>query len=142
MNQFLPAVSGPVDAQGKRQYAYAEAAAIRWWQSATASDQPYLLPHRALPSRPASSYPALASDDHLVDIMHCVSKAHALGIDTLLLDQTRPDAGVHAAKVIAPGMRHFWARFGPGRLYDVPVKLGWLPRARREEELNPIPMFL
>jgi len=44
--------------------------------------------------------------------------------------------------VIVPGLRHFWARFAPGRLYDVPVQLGWLPQPLAEEELNPIPMFL
>jgi hypothetical protein len=45
-------------------------------------------------------------------------------------------------KVIVPGLRHFWARFAPGRLYDVPVRLGWLPQPLAEEQLNPIPMFL
>jgi ribosomal protein S12 methylthiotransferase accessory factor len=45
-------------------------------------------------------------------------------------------------KVIVPGLRHFWARYAPGRLYDVPVQLGWLSEPLREEQLNPIPMFL
>jgi hypothetical protein len=40
-------------------------------------------------------------------------------------------------RVVAPGLRHFWARFGPGRLYDVPVREGWLSRSLGEEELNP-----
>ena len=44
-------------------------------------------------------------------------------------------------KVIVPGMRHFWSRFAPGRLYDVPVKLGWLPAPLTEEQLNPIMIF-
>lgn len=30
----------------------------------------------------------------------------------------------------------------PGRLYDVPVKLGWIEQAYTEEQLNPIPMFV
>jgi ribosomal protein S12 methylthiotransferase accessory factor len=33
-------------------------------------------------------------------------------------------------------------RFGPGRLYDAPVRLGWLSQPLPESELNPIPMFL
>jgi ribosomal protein S12 methylthiotransferase accessory factor len=45
------------------------------------------------------------------------------------------------AKVVVPGLRHFWARYGTGRLYDVPVKMGWLERPLREDELNPIPVF-
>jgi oxazoline/thiazoline synthase len=44
--------------------------------------------------------------------------------------------------VIVPGLRHFFARFAPGRLYDVPVELGWLANAHSEAELNPQPMFL
>jgi hypothetical protein len=46
------------------------------------------------------------------------------------------------ARVVVPGLRHFWGRYAPGRLYDVPVELGWLERPRTESELNPIPFFL
>jgi ribosomal protein S12 methylthiotransferase accessory factor len=45
-------------------------------------------------------------------------------------------------KVVVPGLRHFWARFAPGRLYEAPVKLGWLRQPLDETQLNPIPMFL
>lgn len=58
------------------------------------------------------------------------------GIEILVLDQTRPDIGMPVVKVLAPGMRHFWPRFAPGRLYDVPVTLGRLPRPHAEHELN------
>ena len=59
----------------------------------------------------------------------------------LVLDQTRADIGLPVAKVVVPGMRHFWSRLAPGRLYDVPVKLGWLPKRLQEDELNPTPVF-
>jgi ribosomal protein S12 methylthiotransferase accessory factor len=49
---------------------------------------------------------------------------------------------VPVCKVIVPGLRHFWARFAPGRLYDVPVRLGWLDAPTPEDGLNPTPMFL
>jgi oxazoline/thiazoline synthase len=58
------------------------------------------------------------------------------------MDQTRPDIGLSAVKVIVPGLRHFWPRFGPGRLYDVPVRLGWIDRPRPEADLNPVHLFL
>jgi ribosomal protein S12 methylthiotransferase accessory factor len=45
-------------------------------------------------------------------------------------------------KVIVPGLRHFWAKFAPGRLYDVPVELGRLEKPTAYEDLNPISMFL
>jgi ribosomal protein S12 methylthiotransferase accessory factor len=44
--------------------------------------------------------------------------------------------------MVVPGLRHFWARFAPGRLYDVPVRLGLLPAALEETALNPVSMFL
>jgi hypothetical protein len=43
--------------------------------------------------------------------------------------------------VVVPGLRHFWARFAPGRLYGVPVRLGWRERPAAEGELNPVAMF-
>ncbi len=59
-----------------------------------------------------------------------------------MLDQTRPDIGIPVVRVVVPGLRHFWARFAPGRLYDVPVALGRLAKATRYENLNPIPLFV
>jgi oxazoline/thiazoline synthase len=44
---------------------------------------------------------------------------------------------VPVVRVIVPGLRHFYRRFGPGRLYDVPVALGWLGRPLSEHELTP-----
>jgi ribosomal protein S12 methylthiotransferase accessory factor len=35
-------------------------------------------------------------------------------------------------------LRHFYRRFAPGRLYDVPVKLGWRTNPIAESELNPL----
>jgi ribosomal protein S12 methylthiotransferase accessory factor len=45
-------------------------------------------------------------------------------------------------KAVVPGLRHFWPRFAPGRLYEAPVRLGWLERPRAEAELNPVPLYL
>jgi ribosomal protein S12 methylthiotransferase accessory factor len=68
----------------------------------------------------------------------CLRVARQQGLDLLVLDQTRPDIEVPVVRVIVPGMRHFYRRFAPGRLYDVPVKLGLRDRPLREDELNPI----
>ncbi|NET57224.1 MAG: hypothetical protein F6K47_13980 [Symploca sp. SIO2E6] len=65
-----------------------------------------------------------------------------LQLELLVLDQTRPDIGLRVAKVIVPGMRHMWKRLGAGRLYDVPVQMGWLPESLTEEQLNPFPMWM
>jgi oxazoline/thiazoline synthase len=105
------------------------------------ANQPYLEPLDGPPRR-AADWASCRTDDLKDDVLFCQSLAERLGSELLVLDQTRPEIGLPVVKVIVPGLRHFWARFAPGRLYDVPVKLGWLPRPRAEEELNPIPMFL
>jgi ribosomal protein S12 methylthiotransferase accessory factor YcaO len=61
------------------------------------------------------------------------------GLELIVLDQTRPDIELPVVKVIVPGLRHFWPRLGPGRLYDVPAELGWLPAPLAEGDLNPEP---
>jgi ribosomal protein S12 methylthiotransferase accessory factor len=68
----------------------------------------------------------------------CVNIAKREGLDFLVLDQTRPDIEVPVVRVIVPGLRHFYRRFAPGRLYDVPVKLGLRDRPLPENELNPL----
>jgi oxazoline/thiazoline synthase len=67
----------------------------------------------------------------------CVEVATRGGYDFMVLDQTRLDVEVPVVRVIVPGLRHFYRRFGPGRLYDVPVKLGLLDRPLPESELTP-----
>jgi ribosomal protein S12 methylthiotransferase accessory factor len=42
---------------------------------------------------------------------------------------------------MAPGIRHFWRRTAPGRLYDVPVQLGWQDAPTEWDDLNPMAMF-
>ena len=71
-------------------------------------------------------------------VMTCVRVAREAGLDFLVLDQTRPDIDVPVVRVVVPGMRHFYRRFARGRLYDVPVKLGWLDKPIKEDELNPL----
>jgi oxazoline/thiazoline synthase len=68
----------------------------------------------------------------------CVRLTKQKGLDFLVLNQTRPDIDVPVARVIVPGMRHFYRRFAPGRLYDVPIKLGLRDRPLLERELNPL----
>jgi ribosomal protein S12 methylthiotransferase accessory factor len=112
-----------------------------WMRTATVANQPYLLPNEESP-KTQQSYGRLWTDDVAEDVRVCQGIVEGKGLELLVLDQTREEIGLPVAKVIVPGLRHFWARFAPGRLYDVPVQLGWLPRKLTEEELNPIPMFL
>jgi ribosomal protein S12 methylthiotransferase accessory factor len=101
------------------------------------SDHPYLMPSDAPMVRPDFSS-KLGLLDRREQVLSCMRIVKQAGMDFLVLDQTRPDIEVPVARVIVPGMRHFYIRFALGRLYDIPVKLGWLERPRTEAELNPV----
>lgn len=115
---------------------------LRWWKTATIENQSYLLPSSRDEIKKASDYEITISSDLQEDVWAVVDLVHAKGYELFVLNQTRPDIGMPVVKVIVPGMRHFWARFAPGRLYQTPVELGWLEAPLLEEELNPIPMFV
>lgn len=138
LNQFLPAV---IDTD-RRGYASHDEHQLDWWRTATVAGHPYLLPDPSRPCRGRDAYATRSSPDLLDDLRTMQSLVEAAGMELLVLDQTRPDVGLPVVKVIIPGMRHFWTRFAPGRLYDVPVRLGWLDTPTREADLNPIAMFL
>ena len=111
-----------------------------WIKNATVANQPYMGKNGPLKS--AKTYPKWESSDLLDDISRCKKIVEDLGMEFLVLDQSRPDVGLPVARVVVPGLRHFWSRFAPGRLYDVPVKMGWISKPTAECDLNPIPMFL
>src|SRR5262249_14874029 len=140
MNQML---SSPLLAPESKELGdqVADPETAHWLATATTVNQPYLLP-AAGPPRTAASFPRAWTDDLTEDIRACQARVEQAGLEMLVLDQTRPEVGLPVAKVIVPGLRHFWTRFAPGRLYDVPVRLGWLSRPLAEDELNPVAMFL
>jgi thiazole/oxazole-forming peptide maturase SagD family component len=100
-------------------------------------DHPYLTPSGSPMVQPESDS-KFGHLDTREQVTACVALAKRAGLDFLVLDQTRPDIEAPVVRVIVPGLRHFYRRFAPGRLYDVPVKLGWRDRPLTENELNPI----
>jgi ribosomal protein S12 methylthiotransferase accessory factor len=140
MNQFLTAVL-PV-ANGGPTAQFPDAVFAHWCQTATLVNQPYLVPDPQLTFRTAASWPIQVTDDFAADLAHCQHLVEARKLELLLLDQTRPDVGLPVVKVIVPGLRHFWPRLAPGRLYDVPLALGWCHRKTEERHLNPVPIFI
>jgi bacteriocin biosynthesis cyclodehydratase domain-containing protein len=141
MNQFMPAVLTRLP-NGTTQYMMNDVDAVTWWQMATVDNQPYLKPLPEEYDRRAADYPETIGGSIQGQLLHCIDIVERLGMEVLILDQTRLDVGLSVVKVIVPGMRHFWARFAPGRLYEVPVRLGWMKAAKDEAELNPVSMFL
>src|SRR5262249_21784772 len=114
---------------------------VRWLRTATAEGHPYVLPAPGQ-LRSLDSYPRAWTEDLKTDVELCEARVQRRGMELLGLAQARPEIGLPVVKVVVPGLRHFWPRFAPGRLYDVPVKLGWLTAPLTEEQFNPVPMFL
>jgi thiazole/oxazole-forming peptide maturase SagD family component len=112
------------------------------WELDRLPDRAYLFPHPDLPPVAAQGLPRIRGADLRADIEQCRARLDEAGLDLVVVDKTRPDLGLHVAQVIAPGLRHFWPRFGPGRLYQVPCTLGWLPGPLAESELNSVPLFV
>ncbi|SDH51310.1 ribosomal protein S12 methylthiotransferase accessory factor [Lentzea fradiae] len=136
LNQCMPMVCGTVDPHTL------DTDIRSWFENARLADHAWLSPDPAQPVRDALHH-GYAHREDLADDVRAVREAvEARGMEVLVLDQTRPDVGLPVVRVVVPGLRHFWSRFAQGRLYDVPVELGRLPRPRRYEELNPIPLFM
>ncbi len=108
-----------------------------WLQFANLQNQNYLKPSGQYKDK----FDTLITNK-IEMLKFCLGHLENKGFNILLLDQTKPYINLRVVKVIIPGLRHFWPRFAPGRLYDVPVKMGWLPKAFNESELNPIDFFL
>ena len=142
MNKILGAVLA-ANPDGSTRYTPATfQIALDWWKTATIENQPYLVPDESIPAKRAADYPQLWSDDLLEDVIACQQIIEQHGMEVLVLDLTRPDIGLKVVKVVVPGLCHFWKRLGARRLYEVPVKLGWLQQPLQEHELNPLPMWM
>lgn len=142
VNQLLHIVniSEPDRAAGK--YRTDDKNFLGWLKTATMDNQSYLAPLKDVPKKRVDDYPKLCNSNVYDSVRFCIGAAASHGLETLVLDMTRPDIGLNVAKVIVPGLRHFWKRLGPGRLYDVPVKMGWLKSSLKEENLNPTGLFI
>ena len=136
LGQLLPAsMSRP----GGAGYGTDDSHLVWWWTNATVAGQPYLLPRPGPPRTAAGCGDAGPGRRDLDGICAIAGRA---GLDLLVLDQTRPDVEIPVVKVIAPGMRHFWPRFAPGRLFDVPAQLGQPTRPTAYADLNPVPIYV
>ena len=137
MNQFLNYAHGI----GASDAAVVDTLCMHWWDNAKLADNAFLAP-AVLPSRGCSDYPVPDTADLKEDVEWCQALVEAKGMEFLVLDHTRLDIGMPVVRVIVPGMRHFWQRFAPGRLFDVPVEMGWQRERIDEADLNPAPVTI
>jgi ribosomal protein S12 methylthiotransferase accessory factor len=114
-----------------------EKAARAWWERSSLDSEPYLLPDADAPPRRLDDFSGRGEGDIADGVRASVALLAEAGLETFVVDQTRPDIDLRVVKVIVPGLRHFWRRLAPGRLYDVPVRMGRLEAPTPETELNP-----
>ena len=108
-----------------------------WLENASRSSETYLVPDSDASPRSRDDFHSRGFTDLLDCIDFCRERIEFAGMEMLVLDQTRSDVNMPTVRVIAPGLRHIRARFAPGRLYDIPVKLGWRDSPLSEQEMNP-----
>lgn len=80
--------------------------------------------------------PVPASDTE-VEAPEVLANLARNNVQVLVADLTRPELGIPAARAVSPQLRDWQPRFGPGRLYEVPVAMNWLDRPNTEASLNP-----
>ncbi|WP_159066889.1 TOMM precursor leader peptide-binding protein [Cellulomonas timonensis] len=108
-----------------------------FWAEARLDTHPYLRPHADARPCPAQVSP---SGDAAADVRALVALLAAHEVEVLVHDVTRPETGIPVARVVAPGLRHLDRRLGPGRLHNVPARLGWAPPGPLEP--NPVWLFV
>lgn len=75
-------------------------------------------------------------------VMYCLAVLRKCDLEAFVVNTTRKSSPFHTVKVMAPGLCFIWAELGNKRLYQVPVKLGWLEQPIEESKMNPINLFV
>ena len=109
----------------------------RWFTQVTVADHSWLAPHGYVAPPDSPRYATLG--DAIDDVAARIERA---GMTVLWADSSRPDVKLSIVRTYAPGIRHFWNRYAPGRLYDIPPRLGWREGGYGEADLNPWAMIL
>lgn len=141
VNQMLPTVLGTPE-QRKERLLPDFQSAHEWLDTATRAAHPHIVADSSVRPRSRSDFDEYGTPDLRDDIERCVAITRERGMDLLACDLTRRDIGLSVVRVVVPGLRHFWRRLGPGRLYDVPVALGLRNEPTAEADMNPVSMFV
>lgn len=104
-----------------------------WLDTVSYEAMPHLVPAGPMASGADGAGPMPAT------LEQCVRLCRDRGLRLLMIDMTRAGLDVPVVRVIVPGLRPLSARFAAGRLFDVPVQLGWCGRPRTIAELNDVP---
>jgi ribosomal protein S12 methylthiotransferase accessory factor len=110
-----------------------------WWRLDSLADHPYVFPQGTAVGPEAHAHDW--TTDGKANVERVAALVENQGMELHVMNMTHPDVGMPVVKVVVPGMRHFWPRYAPGRLYDVPVTMGWRNAPFTEAELNQTPIF-
>ncbi|HYP13709.1 MAG TPA: YcaO-like family protein, partial [Bryobacteraceae bacterium] len=72
----------------------------------------------------------------VANLQRCSEALRRQELDWVVLDLTRRDIGVPVVRCVVPELRPNKPRFARGRLYDVPIKMGWYSEPTSEGELK------
>ena len=103
---------------------------IDWTRTASIHDHVFLKPHDV----EARSVALAPSRSDLVEDLN------SRGVGVVFVELHSDDEAQFVVRAIAPGLRPWWPRFAPGRLYDVPRLLAW-KRQHTRLGLNPVPIL-
>lgn len=87
-------------------------------------------------------YPSIELEDFRDLIESLINILRGKNLSPYWLNMSHVDINFFTVRAIIPGLRHFWRRLGPGRLYNVPVEQGLLDQCKPESSMNPTPYFL
>jgi ribosomal protein S12 methylthiotransferase accessory factor len=112
------------------------------WEAAGVPSRGYIIGDCDSAPTSVCEGPSNLGGDLRAAVDFCIQRLHQAGLELVVVNKTRPDIGLNVVQAIVPGLRHFWPRLGPGRLYSVPCALGWRAAPAAERDLNPVPLFL
>ncbi|OAN70685.1 hypothetical protein A8B78_04325 [Jannaschia sp. EhC01] len=98
-----------------------------------------LRPDPDVPAQRFSEYANHSTHDISRDIETTVARLKSRDLEVFVADVTQPDVDLSVVKVIVPGLRHIYPEFGPGRLFDVPVTMGWRDTPIQEADIADVP---
>jgi thiazole/oxazole-forming peptide maturase SagD family component len=106
-----------------------------WFKTARLAEHTYLMPlgYSCPPTESA------ATSDQQVDVL--IGRLVQAGLSPVAVDLTRNDTMLTTVRAVVPGLRTFTPTLAAGRLYDLPVQLGWQKKRLDEHELNPVCVF-
>ena len=110
----------------------------RW----TIEEEPWLAPDPGTALRTHEHYPPHRTLHGKAFLDAARDVARKVPTPMTSIDLTLAELDIPVAKVAAPGLCHFWHRFGRERLRIAPYEAGWIEEPKDEGSLNPVPVVL